>query len=108
MKVNIDGLRKNATSGMNNLHSVICEIIERDNLDEDERNKLIDAFNNSARWVDTFNCLYHPDMENFSNLSDLSVSRLKEVKECPSCGYDKDADDFASDDMCNDCYEEEQ
>lgn len=107
MNVNFDGMRRNATSSMNSLQHTIQKIIERNNLDEDERDKLIDSFNVSAMYVDSFNCLEDDTVKDDLNcLDDLSITRLQAVKECPQCGYTKDIDDFASDDMCNECYED--
>jgi len=76
MNVNIDGLRRNATGEMNNL----ADIIERAcfHLEEDDKEELIQAFDEAAASVDMFNCVYSDSVENFSNLSDkLNIRRLE-------------------------------
>lgn len=82
MTVSFDGLRGNATRSMNTLHAVIENIIEDGNLYDDEKKELIEAFNESAMFVDTFNCLYDDNVEgDMNNMVDLSVSRLEYKEE---------------------------
>lgn len=85
MNVSFDGMRKNATCSMNELASVVKEIIELESyeeVDNDLKKRLINCFNDSAMYVDFFNCLYDDDVNgDFNNLSDLSIDRLKYFQE---------------------------
>jgi len=78
MKVNFDGMRKNATSEMNSLREIIETIIHEDTyqkIDEDLKEELINRFNNSASSVDMFNCLSDDTDENFNEL-DIDIQRI--------------------------------
>lgn len=81
MTVSFDGLRRNATSSMNNLAAKIDNIVKAygDDIYSSDKEELIDAYNQAAMFVDSFNCLFDPDNPNdMSNLSDvLSVRRLE-------------------------------
>lgn len=82
MRVNFDGMRRNATANMNTLGKVIEEeILSMDEYDMplELKEKLIEAFNNAAQSVDVMNCLYDPSQEeDMNDLSDiLSIDRLK-------------------------------
>lgn len=85
MEVSFDGMRKNATDSMNSLCEVIKEVIalkSYDEVDEDLKNRLIEAFNDSAMRVDFFNCLYDDSVDgDMNNLSDLCVDRLDDLEE---------------------------
>jgi hypothetical protein len=82
MTVSFDGLRKNATRSMNTLHLKLDNILKAygDDIYESDKEELIEAYNQAARFVDSFNCLFDPDNEaDMSNLSDiLHVKRLDE------------------------------
>lgn len=81
MTVSFDGLRKNATSSMNSLAAKIDNIVKAygDDICSSDKEELIEAYNQAAMFVDSFNCLFDPDNPNdMSNLSDvLSIRRLK-------------------------------
>ena len=79
MKVNFDGMRRNATSSMNDLHRVIESIIENDHILDSEKEELIEAFNYSAESVDVFNILSDDADENFNDL-DIEINRLEEIE----------------------------
>lgn len=77
MNVSFDGMRKNATRSMNQLHDVLKEILEEYDLYEHHADGLIEVFNNAAQNVDMFNCLYDDEVQgDVNDLSDLSISRL--------------------------------
>lgn len=79
MEVSFDGLRKNATRSMNDLHTTLQRIINEYDMYERDREDLIKEFNQAAMFVDTFNCLYDDSVEgDMNDLSDLSISRLEE------------------------------
>lgn len=90
MNVSFDGLRKNATRSMNNLHSEIENILKNVDcyqFDKSYKEDLIKSFNEAAMFVDTFNCLYDDDIDgDFNNLSDLSINRIDELN------YEEDED----------------
>lgn len=76
MKVNIDGLRRNATGSMNNLSDVIESICEE--MSSYKFDELKEAFDNAACGVDMFNCVYDNSIENFTDLSEkLNIRRLE-------------------------------
>ena len=78
MKVNIDGLRRNATRSVNDLHRVLEEIINSGNLDYDQEEELINGFNEVARFIGILNCVYDPNIEDDMNdLSDLETKYLE-------------------------------
>ncbi len=85
MNVSFDGLRTNATRSMNRLHDTIEEIVKAGDyhtLSIDEKNELIEKFNESAMLVDSFNCLYDDDVEgDLNNMEELSVDRLDELED---------------------------
>lgn len=77
MNVSFDGMRKNATRSMNELHDILKQILEEYDLYEHHADYLIKAFDNAAINVDVFNCLYDDEVQgDVNNLSDLSISRL--------------------------------
>lgn len=85
MRASFDGMRRSATANMNELCDVLKEVIELpswDSVSEDLKERIIEAFNNSAQSVDIMNCLYDPNVEDdMNNLSDiLSVDRLDELE----------------------------
>lgn len=77
MNVSMDGLRRNATYSMNELHQVIKDIIDNNNITDDEETELIEAFNQSAQFVDTFNCIYDDEDDDF-NLLEIEIKRFEE------------------------------
>lgn len=86
MQANFDGMRRNATNGMNNLHDVLSEVLKLDSYDgicDDLKERLIETYNNAAQSVDVMNCLYDPNVEgDMNDLSDaLSVDRLEAPEE---------------------------
>jgi len=83
MTVSFNGLRKNATRSMNKLFDVLEDVLENDDICIDNKIQIVEKFNEAAMFVDSFNCLFDPDVDgDMDNLSDeLSVSRLKDVEE---------------------------
>lgn len=81
MKVNFDGMRKNATNGMNALHSIIEDIVFKSDLDENMKEDLILRFNTAAMMVDSFNCLFDPEVkDDMNDLSEeINIKRLEEL-----------------------------
>ena len=79
MNVSFDGLRKNTTYSMNKLYEILKEIIESDNLDDYQLDELKSKWNESARYVSTFNCLYDNSVENdMTDLSELDIDTFNE------------------------------
>ena len=82
MNVSFDGLRTNATRSMNRLHDTLKGIIENDDIYDYEKEELLEKFNEAAMFVDSFNCLFDPDVEDDMNCMDeLSIDRLEEPEE---------------------------
>lgn len=79
MKVSFDGLRKNATRSMNKLYDVLEDILKNEDICEDNKFQIIEKFNEAAMFVDSFNCIFDPDVEDdINDLSNLSIDRLAE------------------------------
>jgi len=85
MNVSFDGLRTNATRSMNRLYDTVKDIVEcgeYHTLSTDEKQELIEKFNEAAQYVDIFNCLYDDKVEDdFNNMENLSIDRLDELNE---------------------------
>ena len=89
MKVSFDGMRRNATSRMNDLGSEIRELLEmvKDGkyFEIEDFENLIDSFNCSAGAVDVLNCLYddniQDDMNDLSDLINIDLIELEEIGE---------------------------
>lgn len=77
MGVSIDGLRKNASRSMEELYSIINEIVADEDINEQQIEELKEKFNEASRYVSTFNCIYHPDIKDFNDLSALDISRFE-------------------------------
>lgn len=78
MKVNFNGMRNNATQSMNNLQSILKDIIAREEVDEDMQEELIDRYNEAAMSVDVFNCLEDDNVEgDFDVMDNLNIARLQ-------------------------------
>lgn len=84
MKVSFDGMRRCATSAMNDLHNIIDTVLdERMNqeIDLNLKEQLIKKFNYAAFQVDSFNCLFDDDVQDdLNDLTDeLNIKRLREL-----------------------------
>ena len=85
MKANFDGMRRNATSRMNDLGQEIKELLEmaKDGkyFELEDFEDLVNSFNNSAGAVDVLNCLYDDSIEDDMNdLSDVLNIDLIELE----------------------------
>lgn len=84
MEVSFDGMRRNATRSMNNLQSDIEDLLEEIDDEiygehrESLKKSLIKSFNESAMFVDSFNCLMS-ECENFTHL-DIEIKIFEEEK----------------------------
>lgn len=76
MKVNFDGMRRNATREMNTLANVLDDIIGDGDIPEHQAERIKKQFNNSAQSVDMFNCLSVDTDENFNEL-DIDITRFE-------------------------------
>ena len=86
MKANFDGMRRNATSRMNDLGQEIKELLEmaKDGkyFELEDFEDLVYSFNNSAGAVDVLNCLYDDSIEDDMNdLSDVLNIDLIELED---------------------------
>lgn len=83
MNVNFDGMRKNATSRMNDVAYEFQQLVEmaKDGkyFDLKDFDELVESFNNAAGSVDIFNCLYDDNIENDMNdlSEDISINLVK-------------------------------
>ena len=82
MTASFDGMRKRATANMNELHEVLKDVIELatwESVSDDLKERIVEAFNDSAQSVDIMNCLYDDNVENdMSDLSEvLHIERLE-------------------------------
>lgn len=81
MKVCINGLRQNATLAINDLSATLHRHIMNggSHIEEWQKQEIIESFNSAASAVGMFNCVYHPDIDGFDDLSDeLSVDFLED------------------------------
>ncbi|MBN2825158.1 MAG: hypothetical protein JXQ76_07545 [Campylobacterales bacterium] len=65
MKVNFDGMRRNATNSMNELHNVLAKAIEQ--CEESLKEEIIKDFDEAQSAVSVFNLLMS-EKEEFSSL----------------------------------------
>jgi len=79
MKISFDGIRKNTTANINELCEVLKEALDEIN-DDDLKERLRVAFNNTAQSIDFINCIQDDDVEDdINDLSEiLSVQKLEE------------------------------
>ena len=74
MKVSMDGLRINATRSMTDLYYAIEEALNDDWIDDSVKQNLKDKYDDAARMLTTFNCLYDDRVEDdFNNMSDVDT-----------------------------------
>ena len=85
MNVSFDGMRRNLTRSMDELSAVLKEVLELKSYEEVEtelKERIIEAFNDSAMRCGFFNCLYDDNIEGDTNdLSDLCIDRLDDLEE---------------------------
>ena len=85
MEANFDGMRRIATSNMNELGKFLEEeILIMDNYDIDDaiKEKLVKAFNDAAQSVDVMNCLYDDAVvDDMNDLSEVLEIKLLELAE---------------------------
>jgi hypothetical protein len=68
MKVSVDGMRRNMTDDLTRLREAILSIT--DNLYQDDKQEIIDSFDQVACNQNSFNCLYDDENPLFNDLSD--------------------------------------
>ena len=85
MEANFDGMRRIATSNMNELGKFLEEeILIMDNyyIDDELKEKLVKAFNDAAQSVDVMNCLYDDAVvDDMNDLSEVLEIKLLELAE---------------------------
>lgn len=77
MEVNFDGLRKNATISMNDFYAELEYLIENSQLQDTEVEDLKEKWNYASSIVGTFNCLFDPTDDGFSDLSHLNIKQFE-------------------------------
>lgn len=68
IKVSGDGMRQNQTRDLNRLREAIVTIL--DELYNDDKQELIESFDQVACNQNSFNCMYSRDDEDFNDISD--------------------------------------
>ena len=68
IKVSGDGMRANQTNDLNRLREAIVTILGE--LYNDDKQELIDSFDQVACNQNSFNCMYSDDDENFNDIRD--------------------------------------
>ncbi|MFK3873069.1 hypothetical protein [Pseudoalteromonas rhizosphaerae] len=68
IKVSGDGMRQNQTNDLNRLREAIVTIL--DELYNDDKQELIESFDQVACNQNSFNCMYSDDEENFNDIGD--------------------------------------
>lgn len=85
MRVSMDGLRRNATNSMTELCNAIEEMFTDDrynDISEEHKKSVTNAFNNAGRMVTTFNCLYDDnEKDDFNDMSDVDCKYLEEIED---------------------------
>ena len=85
MEANFDGMRRIATSNMNELGKFLEEeilIMDNYDIDDEIKEKLVKAFNDAAQSVDVMNCLYDDAVVDYMNdLSEVLEIKLLELAE---------------------------
>lgn len=85
MEANFDGMRRIATSNMNELGKFLEEkilIMDNYDIDDEIKEKLVKAFNDAAQSVDVMNCLYDDAVvDDMNDLSEVLEIKLLELAE---------------------------
>lgn len=68
MKVSVDGMRRNMTDDLTRLREAILSII--DYLYQDDKQEIIDSFDQVACNQNSFNCMYDDENPLFNDLGD--------------------------------------
>lgn len=68
MKVSVDGMRRNMTDDLTRLREAILSIT--DNLYQDDKQEIIDSFDQVACNQNSFNCMYDDENPLFNDLGD--------------------------------------
>ena len=83
MKVSFNGLRKNTTNSMTSLCRAIDCMLRDDRYNDisyEHKEEVVRKFNEAARMVTTFNCLYDDSVkDDFDNMSDVDCEYLEEI-----------------------------
>ncbi|WP_060826148.1 hypothetical protein [Sulfurospirillum cavolei] len=83
MKANFDNMRIFTTGSMNALGEVLKDyVIDSDDIDDDVKRKITNAFNYAGQRVNVLNCLYDDNVkDDVNDLSDvIEVELLKHEK----------------------------
>ncbi len=110
MKVSFDGIRRATTATMDDLGVSIQDMLIADkynDIEDEYKQNVVEKFNEARKMVMGINCLQDDDVvDDLNDLSEeLNIIHLEPKKRCERCDELKNIDDFASDDMCNECYE---
>lgn len=79
MRVSVDGMRRNMTADINRLREAITSVI--DELDDYDKQKIIESFDQVACNQNSFNCMYDDEDEDCNDLGDqLKIELLDECE----------------------------
>lgn len=79
MKVSVDGMRRNMTADINWLREAITSVI--DELDDNDKQEIIDSFNQVACNQNSFNCMYDDENPLFNDMGEQLEIQLLDDKE---------------------------
>ena len=80
MKVSVDGMRRNMTADINWLREAITSVI--DELGDNDKQEIIDSFDQVACNQNSFNCMYDDENDDFNDMGDqLEIKLLGDFEE---------------------------
>tara|TARA_Y100000780_G_scaffold186390_1_gene172931 strand:- start:29144 stop:29383 length:240 start_codon:yes stop_codon:yes gene_type:complete len=79
MQVSVDGMRRNMTADINWLREAITSVI--DELDDNDKQEIIDSFDQVACNQNSFNCMYDDENPLFNDMGEQLEIQLLDDKE---------------------------
>lgn len=79
MQVSVDGMRRNMTADINWLREAITSVI--DELGENDKQEIIDSFDQVACNQNSFNCMYDDENPLFNDMGEQLEIQLLDDKE---------------------------
>ena len=79
MRVSVDGMRRNMTADINWLREAITSVI--DELEDNDKQEIIDSFDQVACNQNSFNCMYGDENPLFNDMGEQLEIQLLDDKE---------------------------